>query len=219
MRSTISTLLITGTIFIFTLNCDAQRKFEKEKIENLGLQEVKPFIGKVLAWEDNENYFNNGFYLQTGTEKLLVQFPTHLGSQLTSAITLGNTITVNGVKTNEPKKIQFVSTQINGKVIYNTPPIVQDRTIEKEFLVGSGKISELQTNKNGNVRSYVVDEKTILHISRNVASNLGKLAVIGAKIGYSGIKRNQQEGEVATANFTIIDCQTITINGKEYLAN
>jgi hypothetical protein len=143
-----------------------------------------------------------------------------MGVELTTTIKTGNTITVNGVEKTTlqgAKEIKLVSITANGTTINETPVVKPAKPVTEEFLNGNGKISEIQKDKQGKVKGYILDNKTILRISPNVAQQLNTLAIAGIAISYSGTKQALHTGEVAVAGYTIIRCKTITVNGKQYL--
>jgi hypothetical protein len=189
---------------------DARPEAQEEKKP---LQQVSVFSGQVVNWANNDDYVYDGFYLQTGNEKYLVKFPPHLGTQLTTAVKTGSTVSVNGAAAFPPqgeKEIRFVSITADGKTYYNTPPA-------EVLTFGSGKIYDLQKNKQGDVKGYILDDRTILRLPPHVAKQLNQVAVVGAGISYSGVKKILETGEVSVASYTIIHCQTVTINGIQYL--
>jgi len=205
---------------VIAFNGYAQKKQIKPKPKEQPLQQVSTFTGQVSGWVNNDDYVYNGFYLQSGTTGFLVNFPSHMGIEITTAIKTGNTVTVNGVQKMSPQggnEIKMVSITANGTTINETPPVKSATLPPEEFINGSGKISELQKDKAGTIKGYILDNKTILRISPNVAQQLNTLAVPSASIKYSGTKQFLHSGEVAVESYTIIHCKTITVNGKEYL--
>jgi len=215
-------LLATAIVLLMSIAyiSNAQTKAPQPKQKEKPLQQVTTFTGQAGDWVNNDDYVFNGFYLQTSSTKYLVNFPTHMGKELTTAIKTGNTISVNGVEQTTPqgeKAIKLVSITANGTTINETPPVKPATPPKEEFLNGSGKISELQKDKQGKVKGYILDNKTILRIPPNVAQQLNKVAVAGAAISYSGSKQVLHDGEVALDSYNIIHCKTITLNGKQYL--
>jgi hypothetical protein len=213
-----ATAMVLLMAVAFTSN--AQKKPGEPKAKEQPLQQVTAFSGEVISWVNNDDYVYNGFCLQTSSTKFLVHFPAHMGRELTAAIKTGNTITVNGVENTTPsgeKEIKLVSVTANGTTINEKPPVKPTTPPAEEFINSSGKISELQKGKQGEVKGYILDNKTILRVSPNVAQQLKTLAIAGANISYSGEKQILHNGEVAMDSYTIIHCKTITINGKEYL--
>lgn len=221
MRKNILTTVIALFMTISFIS-NAQDKYCNKKSDKTKLQQVTAFLGQVSSWTNNDDYVYNGFYLQTIKDKFLVKFPLNRGSKLITTITVGSTITVNGVERLSPqgeKEIKLVGIIFDGKNIYDSLPVVIDSPSAEEFINSSGKISELQKDKKNNVKVYILDNKTILRVPPHIAEQLKNLAVVGANISYSGDKQNLLNGEVALDSYTIIHCKTITINGKEYLTN
>ena len=61
------------------------------------LQQMITIQGKVTKFEVNYDYVYNGFYLNTGSESVLVKFPPRMGSQIVGAVKTNSDVTVNGV--------------------------------------------------------------------------------------------------------------------------
>ena len=61
------------------------------------LQQMTTIQGKVAKFEVNHYYVYDGFYLNTGSESILVKFPPHMGSQIVGAVKTNSDVTVNGV--------------------------------------------------------------------------------------------------------------------------
>jgi hypothetical protein len=204
----------------FSFSGMAQPKHHGPKAVKQTLQQVEVYSGKVGDWESNDEYVYDGFYLETANEKFLVKFSPLKGDQITSSIKSGNKVTVNGVgrltRLGE-KEIRLVSIMSDGKVIYENTPGPESADLTETFVTGSGKITELQKNKMGKVRGFMLDNKTILRVPVDVAKQLNLLAIEGAEVAYRGVKKPLHAGEVAWGGYTIIHCQTITIKGKQYL--
>lgn len=183
------------------------------------LQEVTAFNGKVVKLAANDDYVYDGFYILNGNDSLLVKFPPHLGNTITKAANVGSSITVNGVQNTSPsgqKEIRMVSITANGNTIANTPPANSIPPVES-VVNGSGKVSSLQTNREGRVSGFMLDNNTILRIPPHANNQLASLVQQGASISYTGNKKAANTGEAMSANYTIIHCTTLTLNGKQYL--
>jgi len=220
MRSKIIVTSAMAFLIAISFSSIAQKDHKKSKHKKETLKEIKVFKGLVGTWANNENFIYDGFYLQTSTVRILVKFPTHMGEQLTKALKTGSTITVNGAECSDslmPKEIKFVSIISDGMTINNVPLVSKNIEPSKEFINGNGKIIELQKDNKENVNGFILDNKTILRVSPQIAKQIEKIAAVGTQISFSGMKKSLKEGEVASVSYSIIHCKTISVNGKQYL--
>lgn len=184
------------------------------------LQEVTTFAGKVAKLVANNDYVYDGFYLLAGSDSMLVKFSPHLGSQLTKVASVGSSITLNGVANTSPssrKEIRMVSLTAGGQTISNTLPPVAVISVTETTVTGSGKVSHMQANLEGKVSGFLLDNNTILRIPPAVSDQLSGLVQNGTSVSYTGSKKQLKTGEVATADYIIVRCTTLTVNGKQYL--
>lgn len=184
------------------------------------LQQVTTFEGKAIKMIANDDYMYDGFYMLNGSDTLQVKFPPHLGSEITALVKSGTNVTGNGVLHNPPlggKEIRMVSLTANGKTIIDVPPAITPTPPVEKFVQGDGKITSLQSDREGRVKGFIVDNKTILRIPPHVAMQLGSMAQTGVAIAFTGMHHAAKQGEVAAADYTIIHCNTITVNGRQYL--
>jgi len=184
------------------------------------LQEVTKLSGKVVKMTTNDDYVYDGFCILNGSDSMFVKFPPHLGSQITKAASVGNNVTVNGVANVSPsgqKEIRMVSITAGGQTITDTPPSMPVTPVAETSLSGSGKVSNMQTNREGRVSGLMLNNNIILKIPPHVADQLSGMLQTGASVSYTGNKKTVRNGEVSSGNYTIIHCITITVNGKEYL--
>lgn len=187
-----------------------------------GLRQVSTFNGIVGELWYNDDYVYDGFYLQVNGETLFVKFPRHMGTQIVPVLKKGNSITVNGIIHYSPhgeKEIRMVNIVVNGTTIYEMPPM-EPRIrpfINEELISGSGKIIGLQINKSGSLHGLVLDNKTILRIPPHNAYQLSQLVTPGETISFTGGVKPVAEGEVVHEKYTIVHCNTIALNGTQYL--
>jgi hypothetical protein len=205
-----------ASLMSVTINNYAQEAQLSSPAEYKPLQQVKLFSGKIINWVSNQDYYYDGFYLQTENEKYLVRFSPRLGKQLTSALKIGASISINAVEAqenNERNAIRLVSITTSEVSIYNNLTAVVPA---EEPIFGSGQIVQLQQNELGLVKGLILFDKTILRFPSNTAEQLNKIAVVGTFVSYTGsqILRN---GEFAPIHYTIVQCKTITIEEKQYL--
>ncbi len=183
------------------------------------LQPVTTYKGTVVKFATNDDYVYDGFYLSGNGDSLLVKFPPHLGTQITGAVKTGATVSVNGVMNVAPmgeKEIRMISIAAGGKTIADTASPAATPPAET-YVSGNGKITQLQTNREGVVNGLIVDGKTILRIPPHIANQLSPVAKTNASVAYTGMKKAAKNGEVSTAEYAIVHCKTITINGSQYL--
>ncbi len=184
------------------------------------LQQVNAYNGQVGEWTTNDDFIYDGFYLQSTQGKFLVKFPAHMGDQLLKTIKKGNAVTVNGVEEINPageREIRLVNLIANGKTIVDAPPATLPDPSAETQTSGSGKITAFQKNREGEVNGYILDEKIILRVPPHVNRQLDTLIAKGSAVSYSGIKKSATNGEASSGNYTIIHCQTITVNGTQYM--
>lgn len=184
------------------------------------LQPVTTYQGKVVKMSTNNDYVYDGFYILSGSDSILVKFPPHLGSQVTSAVKTGSPVSVNGVLHAPPfggQEIRMVSITANGQTISDMPQATATTPPVETFVKGNGKITCLQTDREGRTNGFILDNKTVLHIPPQVAMQLRTMAANGTVIAYTGMQKTAKQGEVASANYNIVHCNTITVNGQQYL--
>lgn len=207
-------------ILFVSTNIDAKARYNHEKSKNNGLQEITIYTGTVEGWANNEDFIYDGFYLQTKSDKILVKFKPHLGSQIIDNIKTGALVSVGGVnckKCKRGKMIMLVSVTNDGKTIIDTDPDKLNIKTAMELVSGTGNINDIQKNSKHGITGFILDNKTILRIPKHVAKKLVKMTEKGNNISYSGMKSSLKNGEVAKETYSIINCKTITINSKQYL--
>lgn len=185
-----------------------------------GLQAVSTYQGKVIRLVTNDDYVYEGFYILSNNDSLLVKFPLHLGTQVVAAVKQGTTVSVNGVYNIAPlgeKEIMMISINANGKEIVDAGPPTPETTPAETYVSGSGNISQLQTNREGEKTGLLVNGKTILRIPPHVAWKLSDLLQKNAAVSYTGMKKANNNGEASSGGYTVVHCKTITVNGQQYL--
>jgi hypothetical protein len=184
------------------------------------LQQVTAFNGNAKGLVANDDYVYDGFYMQAGQDSLLVKFPPHLGTQIANAVKSGKQITVNGTLEYPPfcgKEVRMVSVIINGQTIYDAPPANSPTPPADNFVRSNGKITGTQTDREGKVNGLIIDNKTILRVPPHIAYQLTDIAKNGSAVEYSGMQKQPATGEILSNDFKIVRCNTISINGQQYL--
>lgn len=183
------------------------------------LQQMTTTQGKVVKFEVDYDYIYDGFYLNTGSESVLVKFPPHLGSQIVGAVKTNSDVTVNGVLDYSPfgdRELRMESLTANGKMIYNYPPSHPPVPPMEKFVSNSGKITSQQVDREGSLIGLITGNNTILRIPPHVGYQLGNMLQNATNVTYTGLQKQPEDGEVTSANYTIVHCRTININGQEY---
>lgn len=182
------------------------------------LKEITTLTGTVSKISANDDFVYDGFYLNSNGGPVLVKFPPHLGSRIAAFARPGGQVSIKGFEDAAPngeKTFRMKSIMANGKTVEDTPPAVPQAPPQETSATGSGTITELQKNKEGNTVGIFVDD-TLLKMPPHVFEKLGTSLVKGAKISFTGSKKPENSGEMAERRFNIVRARTISINGKEY---
>ncbi|WP_343688349.1 hypothetical protein [Chitinophaga sp.] len=184
------------------------------------LQEVSTFTGTIVGLANNDDFIYDGYYLANNGDTLLVKFPPHLGATVRDGLKPGTQATVTGTLNYAPtgqKEVRMLSVQANGKTIADTGAPTTMPTPET-YVSGNGKISGLQLNRENVLVGVIIDGNTVLRVPPPFAMQLGSSMQVGSAIAFTGMKRATNEGEASSANYKLVHCQTITLNGHQYLA-
>jgi len=215
--------IITILFMACCLHSHAQSEIQGSDLQKKALSKTIVVSGYITDWiENTKDYLLDGFNFQANEEKLMVMFPVHMSKELRRTIKTGNTITISGLETKDSLgviKIDLVSVTNDGITIEVSPPFLPGVAPMVETINGKATIRELQKNVDGKISGYILDNKTILRLAANISNELIRLLVAGATVSYSGIKSNGGSGEDAWASYTIIRCQSIFIDGKQYLTD
>ncbi len=185
-----------------------------------GLRSLSSVQGKVVKLTANDDFTFNGFYLLVGNDSLVVKFPAHMGSQIMPVAKTGSLVSVSGVMENPPfanKELRMVTLTSGDKTITETFPGTPPVAVQETGVSGDGKIKSLQTNQEGLVTGIFVDSKTVLRLPPHAGSQLGTSIGKGAAISYTGSQKSKVQGEVQLEDYRIIRCNTLTLNGQQYL--
>lgn len=187
--------------------------------DNQQLQQVSTYKGNVVKMNLNDDYVYDGFYMLNNGDSVLVKFPPHLGTQITGAVKTGSSVSVSGVMNVSPigvKEIRMISITSGSNTIADTAAPMATQPLET-YTNGNGKITQLQTNREGMVNGLIVDNKTVLRIPPHIANQLQSIAQLNSSVAYTGMKKTSSNGEVSAGDYMIVHCRTITINGQQYL--
>ncbi len=183
------------------------------------VREITTLSGTVSKMSTNDDFVYDGFYLNSSGGQVLVKFPPHLGSQITTLAKQGSQISIKGmadVAPNGEKSFRMNSMTANGKTIEDTPPAVPQTPPQEVSVTESGTITDLQKNKEGDGVVGIFVDNTLLKMPPHIYQQLGQALVKGTKISFTGFKKPDNSGEVAERKFNIVRARTISVNGKEY---
>ena len=149
-----------------------------------------------------------GFLLSNNT---LVHMPPRVGARVATSIHTGDNVQIAGLAQTSRSGVQTVEAQR-----------IQDRSSGLTLTVpqpgaaapysGSGRIQQLNYGPDGAVNGFVVDNGTLARVSPFAPGNPSSVRV-GATVAYSGYARNTMSGR------TVVDVQTLTINGQALSMN
>lgn len=184
------------------------------------LQEVQTYTGTIVSLAANDEFIYDGYYLADHADTLLVKFPPHLGATLKERLKSGAKATVTGTMNLAPtgqKEISMLSVSTGGKTFSDTgvSPVAP---APETFTSGSGKITSLQLNRENILAGLLIDNNTVLRIPPLSAMQLASSLQVGSAVAFTGMKRALNAGEALQGNYTLVHCQTITVNGHQYLA-
>lgn len=206
-------LIAITFLTLMPIHLDAQEKKD--------LREVSSFTGEITQWLHNASYIYNAFELKVSDKLYVVEFPTTLGTRIQA---IGNNVTVNGI-IKESKKyseevIDMVSIEGDGNIIYKNEEKGLWSMSSDEFKTGKGKVTTQQINERGKIIAFIVDEHTVLRIPSQFSEQLSQMIESDQTvIEYTGMEKKLEEGEITENKFQIVNCQTITINGKQYIVD
>jgi hypothetical protein len=229
MKKLVMAVLITATTIATTVNAQPPVPGAPPPPDGRGmrrprdgqLQQATQFQGSVLRMGINDDYVYDGFYILSGSDSLRVNFPPHLGTQIVPLVKNGANVTVSGVLDYPPyggRVVRMISVTAGGKTVYDAPPATPPVPPVETFVSASGKIVSAQTGRrDGQLNGFMLDNNTILRVPPPSAYQLSSVAQNGATVSYTGMQKSAKQGEAASANYTIVRCNTITVNGQQYI--
>ena len=210
-------ILLIASLFLVV---NAQPKHPVKKINKIHLQPVSLVIGQPTSWVNNEDFVYDGFYIQSVSDRILVKFPTYMGIKIRASVRLGIIVNVSGVVTTNligDKEMKLVKLITDNDVIYINQPKYKPTNGKTVIVKDEGKITQVQIDKDGNIKGYILDDKKILRIPVSVGEQLRNIISEGSFISYVGVNRTIAVGEASSKLYDVVICKTITINGKEFL--
>lgn len=202
--------------------CYAMMQRMKEMRENKKIQEVFTFTGKITDWHYNEDFIYDGFYLlQKEQDTILVRFDKTLGEKIRS---IENDVTVRATiikdSSGNTRFLNLVNIQGKGETVYcnGTYNHIYMSTDSEDFRKGKGRIKEFRYGKDGEtITGFILDNNVALLIDSKMLRQIPESVEISKTIEYTGIATKHKKGQIKAKDYIVIHCQTITIDGKQYL--
>ncbi len=211
------TILTIALLIAVSFACPAQKTY-KQIVDTS--EQVKTFSGELTGWAVNSNYVFEGFYLQVACTKYLVMFSPNMGKKLRRKLKVNTILSITGAEVtlaSGEKVIRLVSFKDEDGNTHNTPTAAITKEKAGRVMKGKSQINELQKNNQGKDEGFVLDNQIILRMPLENLEKMKKIALVGIKVSYIGEKQKLSYGEVVSMDYTVIYCNTMTINGKEYL--
>ncbi|WP_221391571.1 hypothetical protein [Dyadobacter sp. NIV53] len=185
-----------------------------------GLQAINTIQGKVVKLQGNDDFIFDGFYMLSAADSLLVKFPAHMGSQIFALTKPGSQVSVSGVVENArfgAREFRMVNLNAAGKTLTDTPPNTAPAPAQETAVTGNGKVTSFQTDREGRINGFFVDNKTVLRLPPHISVQMGNSISKGTAISYSGNQKVKAQGEIQLEDYKVVRCNTITVNGQQYL--
>jgi hypothetical protein len=133
----------------------------------------------------------------------LVTFPPHVGAALSPTLRAGEIVQVNGYSsstTSGMQRIELITMTAAGKT-FSVPQPGQFSSYS-----GSGKVAQLNYNREGYVDGFVLDNGVFVKMPPPVAASLGSSLSVGSQLSITGNSHQTMTGR------TVIDLQSL--NGQ-----
>ena len=184
------------------------------------LQKLTMIEGTIVKPVANDRSEYNSVVLGTAKGEVLVKFPPHLGEQLLGKNQSGERLKVNGFYRDTPegkKEFQFVSAEVNGKTLNDTPPSPPKEMAQPDQKVVSASIQALTYTPKKDINGFVLSSGEQVMLPPHIGQQLAGQLRAGEKITVSGFTEPKRSGVVYSRDVKLFKAQTLTINGQAYL--
>ena len=213
------TILIIVIFISVSFSCHAKHIYHPPKTSKDSLKQVTNFSGQLVGWAVNTDYIYEGFYLQAGCTRYLIVFSPNMGKILRKKLNVNSLVIIDGlelISDPDKKMIKLISIKEGEETIYDILSAPVEKQKRGERVLGCSKINELQKDHNGEEKGFVLDNQVIVHMPPAYLQIIDKIALVGTKVSYQVEKQALCAGEVSLMNYTIINCNAMTIDGKKY---
>ncbi|UHG94378.1 hypothetical protein [Spirosoma oryzicola] len=185
-----------------------------------GIVALTSLSGTVQQFTANDESVLNGFTLNTGSQTVAVEFPSHLGQAIQAAGKTGSKVTVSGVSDTTPEgttMFRLVSLTNGNTVVTDTPPAAPAVLPTPTPTSVKGKVVEYQVDRQGQVNGLRLSDQTLVRVPPHVAGQLVSIAPKESTISVEGYVHPVGEGQVRLSKQTVVEATQITVNGKSFL--
>jgi hypothetical protein len=185
------------------------------------VQALSDFSGTITGYtaaNDDQVYDAFGFKTSTGTDT--VRFPRHLGQALLAAAKPGSTVTITGFRGTNPQgraALHLVSLSSGGQTLRNTPPAPPTTPPTEETVTVRSSVQRLAQGPDGRTTALVLADGTVLRLPPAAAEQLAQKLKTGAAVAATGTLRTARPGEVAARPVRVVNAQTLTLDGSQFL--
>jgi hypothetical protein len=146
----------------------------------------------------------DGFLTNDG---VLVRFPPHMSTQLTSAVRTGDTVQVSGWREAGGNiRAQSISDRRSGQQLYDQPPLRGAPRLPRELqgaglsrLSAQGQVTYVTTAPRGEPDGVILSDGTVIRLTPPVAQQFPNLLQRGARVAALGYGTRNQYGTALQA--------------------
>lgn len=171
------------------------------------LADAAPFAatqGIVARFLTNPDGDVDGFMTDDG---MLVRFPPHMGSQLTSAVRKGDSVQVSGTADGAGNfTARRITDTRSGRQLIDEPPLPDARALPRAArgvglarLSAQGQVAHVTTAPRGEPDGVILSDGTIIKLTPPVAQQFATLVRMGATVSAQGYGTRNQYGTALQA--------------------
>lgn len=167
--------------------------------------------GVVRRFRTNRHQDIDGLLLDDGTD---VRFPPHVGHQIETCISIGDTITIDGETKTKPRgEVVFEARRIqwlDQTIEIHPPGPDQAKTTQHtdQAMNAHGKLVQFHWNRHGELDGFRLDDETEVKFPPHLAHSLEASINVGATVLVQGRRHVTPKGDVHLHADQIINQKT-----------